>query len=265
MSFGSLKNSEVAVLVLSTRSEKYDAFREAVYSAWLKRLSDEGVVCYFYAGDYPKENIFSHNIGLTVPDRLCDTAEKLVAAITVLLRTYPDIKLIYRTNLSSFVEPVNFLAYIKRHQLGTDSYCGVVGTTTLLREKLYGRWWLHNIVRLLRLGRPIQFASGSGFFIGINHVKKLLHGPTDLSLIDDVMVGKALSCITKECQAPPRFDILEQGRHKISRDDYLRLVHEDLLFHYRFKTSDRTNDAHILREFSDPEFRMKCCTGDVCE
>lgn len=265
MSFVPLKNSEVAVLVLSTRKEQYDTFRYAVYTAWLKRLIDFGVICYFYAGDHPEENIVEHEMQLTVPDRLSATAGKLVAAIDLLLRYHPDIKLVYRTNLSSYVDPLNFLKYIKCRELSSKSYCGVVGTTTLLREKLYGRWWLYNIVRLLRIGRPIQFASGSGFFIGVNHAKKLLHGPTNLSLIDDVMVADALNLWPLECDAPPRFDILDESRHKISKNDYLRLVREDLLFHYRFKTSDRALDARLLLEFSDPKFRMQTCVRGVSE
>lgn len=256
----SLKNSEVAVLVLSTRSEKYNAFREAVRSSWLNRLSDEGVTCYFYAGDYSEERIVEHSMELTAPDSLSNTSAKLVEAIELLLRSHPDIKLIYRTNLSSYVDPFNFIAYIKNHQLGRDSYCGVVGTTTLLREKFYGSWWLYHIVRLLRLGQQIQFASGSGFFIGIDHAKKLLNEPIDLSLIDDVMVGHALGLRPLQCDPPPRFDILEEGRHKIRKYEYLRLLQEDLLFHYRFKTSNRDEDARLLREFSDSEFRIETCT-----
>jgi hypothetical protein len=259
MSFVPLKNSEVAVLVLSTRSEQYDAFRDAVYSAWVKRLIDFGVICYFYAGDHPEEKIVEHEMQLTVSDRLSATAEKLVAALDLLLRSHPDIKLVYRTNLSSYVDPLNFLKYIKFRELDTNSYCGVVGTTTLLREKLYGRWWLYNMVRLLGIGRSIRFASGSGFFIGVNQVKKLLHGAKNLSLIDDVMVADALKLWPLECDAPPRFDILEESRHKINKKDYFRLVRENLLFHYRFKTSDRVLDARLLLEFSDPKFRIRTC------
>jgi hypothetical protein len=265
MSIESLENKEIAVLVLSTRNERYDSFREAVYLSWFKELKDKGVNCYFYAGDYPMEKIVEDTIELKESDLLSDTAIKLVAAIDVLIRTHPEIKLIYRTNLSSYIEPSNFLKYIKHRQLARDSYCGVVGSTTLFREKFYGNWWLYNIVRLLRLGRPIKFASGSGFFVGVDLAKKLIEMPSDLSLIDDVMVANTLGISPHEYQVPLRFDILDEYKHVISRSKYLGLVRDELLFHYRFKTSDRIKDASMLRNFSDQEFRLMTCVGKTSE
>lgn len=253
--------SEIAVLVLSTRQPAYDLFQQAVYHAWLDKLASSGVVCYFYAGDYPVDRIHGCSIELNVPDDLANTSRKLMAAVDVLLSSHPNIKLIYRTNLSSFIEVDNFLAFIHRHRLGSSTYCGIVGKTTFLRERFYGHWLLYNAIRILRLGSEVKFASGSGFFLGVEHASRLPGNTFYTFLIDDVMVAKSFGISPDENCIPLRFDVLDHDVHKVSMQNYLSQVNDGLLFHYRFKTSDRARDAQMLLHFDDPDFRLATCVG----
>lgn len=251
--------NKIAILVLSTRDKKYDSFKEAVNNSWMREMQKKGIICYFYEGDYVVQSVVGNTMQLRSKDKLINTGSKLIEALHMLINRYPDVELVYRTNLSSYIDPINFLKYINRKKLGADSYSGVVGKTTRLREKYYGKWLMYNLCRFLRIGRVINFASGSGFFIGINNIKKILAAEADTNLIDDVMVGDVMNIRLNPDEAPLRFDILENNKHKVGKAKYFEMLNSDNLFHYRFKTNDRNVDSKLLENFCDEDFRLRNC------
>lgn len=256
-----MKEEEIAILVLSTRNPAYAPFRQAISGGWMRKMLDRNIKCYFYSGDHGESGIEGDEIRVKAPDRLGQTSRKLLAALDLLLNRHPDTKLVYRTNLSSYVETGNFLRFIGEKGLDDSSYTGVVGKTTHIREYFYGNRYLHKLFTIVPVGEPIKFASGSGLFIGRKRVEKLLEAPpVHTRLIDDVMIAKTLEAEPDEDVAPPRFDIMDRDEHRVEPSTYERLVGEEMLFHYRFKTSDRGWDAEMLKAFDDPDFRYASCT-----
>ena len=256
-----LKPDEIAVLILSTQAPQYREFQEAIRNTWKRKLANVGVHVYFYSGDHLQNTIMDDEIHLVTSDKLEATAEKLKGAIRILYNTYPHLKLIYRTNLSSYIEVDNFLKFIAKHHLGRKTYSGVIGKTTYLKEYFYGNRFLHIFFRLIPVGKKIIFASGSGFFLGIDYAKKLIDLEFENELIDDVMVAMALNISPSASISPKRFDVKKDGTHKVSPEVYSKLIEEQLLFHYRFKTNDRKHDATLLALFDEPSVRHNQCTN----
>jgi hypothetical protein len=255
-----LKHDEIAVLILSTQAPQYREFQQAVRNTWKRQLVNAGVHVYFYSGDHLQNEIVDDEIHLVTSDKLKASAAKLKGAIKMLYAAHPHLKLIYRTNLSSYIDVDNFLKFIEKHQLGERTYSGFIGETTYIREYFYGNRLFHTLFRLIPIGPIITFASGSGFFIGIEYAKKLIDLELGNELIDDVMVAKVLNIAPSAAVSPMRFDVQENGLHKISPDAYCNLVEKKLLFHYRFKTKDRKHDAALLELFNDPSARYNECT-----
>lgn len=256
-----IHNEEIAVLILSTKNILYDQFKIAISNGWLKKMQSINVKCYFYSGEHSDSGIHGDQINVSTSDRLNHTSEKLLTALDLLINKHPEVKLVYRTNLSSYIECENFIRFINTKRLDDCSYTGLIGETNYVREVFYGNRYLHKIFSIFPIGERIKFASGSGFFIGKKNITKLLKSPPRfIKLIDDVMVAKTLEMEPSKITAPLRFDIIENGAHKIEKSKYDNLLNEGMLFHYRFKTSDRSIDAEMLDAFNDPLYRHACCT-----
>jgi len=255
-----LNNSEIVVLILSTKDVRYDKFKTAIENTWMRRLIKENIKCFFYEGGATNDEILESTIKLKVNDDLISTSKKLIAAFNVILKNYPQTKLIYRTNLSSYIEVGNFLRYISVNNLNTTTYSGLVGKTNYLKEYFYNKRFLTVVFSYLKLGPKIYFASGSGFFIGIDNVKLICYKIKYLNFIDDVMVGANLNIQLAVSDQPPRFDILKDFSHRINYLNYKKMVDKYILFHYRFKSSDRDFDSFMLYNFDDFKFRESACT-----
>lgn len=257
-----IRNKEIAILILSTKNLIYDQFKKAISTGWMREMQGRNIKCYFYSGDHDNENICGDQIEVKTSDKLEHTAEKLLAALDILVKRHPEIKLIYRTNLSSYIEADNFIRFINVKGLDEYSYAGLIGKTTYVREFFYRNRYLHKIFSIFPIGERINFASGSGFFIGRKNIEKLLKlPPLHLNLIDDVMIAKTLGIEPSKRLAPLRFDIKEGDLHKISASIYDCLLSEGILFHYRFKTTNRSKDAEMLKAFNEPRYRYASCTN----
>jgi hypothetical protein len=255
-----INNDEIVVLILSTKDEKYLKFKNAIQETWMKQLSLNNIKCFFYEGGHEKNEISNDLIKLKIKDDLQSTSIKVIESFKLIIDKYPTTKVVYRTNLSSFIDVEVFLKFIKYKNIGINSYCGIIGKTNYLKEYFYGNKLLSFIFSFLNLSKKIYFSSGSGFFIGINNISKLLLNPQKIDLIDDVMIGYNLNLNLLNQELPIRFDIKEDNTHKVSINEYIYLVNEKLLFHYRFKTKNRLNDSKLLYNFKDQKFREEFCT-----
>lgn len=257
-----VKNSEIAVLILSTNDDRYCDFISAIENSWLKKFQANGINCFFYSGNAAQKKILGNRLQLDCPDDLAHTSIKLRAALDVLNEHLPNLKLVYRTNLSSYIDYDNFISFIHARGINGDSYLGLTGETSYLSEFFYKNKILHNLFKPFKFFKKIQFASGSGFFLGANHFKKIISTSKYDRFIDDVMLALIMNREIAKSDEPLRFDMQEDSGHKISKRDYLELVKKDLLFHYRFKTGNRHGDAKLISEFNDLDFRLTTCTLD---
>jgi hypothetical protein len=255
-----LKNSEIAVLILSTNDQNYLNFISAIESSWLRKFKENGIKCFFYSGNSDQNKIVGDRILLSCPDDLAHTSIKLRMALDILHRNEPSVKLIYRTNLSSYIDYENFINFINSKGINEESYLGVVGEAGYLSEFFYENKVLHNLFKPFKFFKKILFASGSGLFLGANHLKKVISTSKYDQFIDDVMLGLIIDRKISKSDEPCRFDIQENSGHKISKVEYLKMAQEKFLFHYRFKTSNRHIDAELMSQFNDSDFRLKTCT-----
>lgn len=257
-----LKNSEISVLILSTNDNRYCNFISALKNSWLKKFQENGIHCFFYSGNADKNEILDDHILLNCPDDLAHTSIKLRKALGVLNEYLPNIKLVYRTNLSSYIDYDNFIKFIHVKELNEDSYLGLKGEAGYLSEYFYKNKILHNLFKPFKFFKKVHFASGSGFFLGANHLKNVTSTSKYDRFIDDVMLGLIMNREIAKSDEPLRFDIQEDTGHKINKRDYLELVKKDFLFHYRFKTANRHGDAQLISQFDDPDFRLITCALD---
>lgn len=250
-----IKNSEIAVLVLSTKNDSYQCFKDAIAQSWMNDFSDAGVRVFFYEGDSNEDKIVGDTIYVSCSDDIYHVSQKLIGALNILLSSLPDIKLVYRTNLSSYLELSNFLRFVHRFRLDEQTYTGLAAHTRMMAEKFYQQRPLYYLFSRLPLGRKIRFASGSGFFMGRQICERLLGSNPDLSLIDDVMVAAAVGFLRDQASIPVRLDIFPTVSKFMAISEYDRLVNESLLFHYRFKSKDRFLDSNLLKQFGSADFR----------
>lgn len=250
-----LDYSKIIVLILSTKDSEYNDFRTAIESTWLQDFKKMGIKCFFYEGGSDINKIEGDYIKIKCPDDLYSVSLKLIEALKVVFEKYPETQLVYRTNLSSYIDVKTFLKFTQLNDFGEDTYAGVIGNTHVLKEHLYKYKILYFFSRFIFFGRKIQFASGAGFFLGSKHCRTLISSKVNLNLIDDVMVAYTINVSPSITAITERLSVSIETRHQFQKKAFLNLVHEKYLFHYRFKTNNRKEDANLLNSFGDSNFR----------
>lgn len=234
------------VLVLDTSNKLYDSVRASIEATWALDLRLLGYTVIFYRGDPSiTRTILTPDHRLVVPcsDNLPSTCKKLLLAMEYVLSEY-CFPFIFRTNLSSYIDPSMFHRYCTSISPSMTSviYSGVVGR--------YHPWKsLITHVRTFRLSSisspfsSVEFASGSGFFLGSSLVSKIIHRQRliNTSYIDDVAIGHFLKSLDVFPTVQFRCDIFDaQSPSKLPN------VPEEC-FHYRVKSINRNKDACIIR------------------
>lgn len=250
-----LDYSKIIVLILSTKDSEYDDFRLAIESTWLQDFKKMGIKCFFYEGGSDINKIEGDYIKLKCTDDLYNVSLKLIEALKVVFEKYPETQLVYRTNLSSYIDVKTFLKFIESNNFSEVTYSGVIGNSYILKEHLYKYKLLYYFSRFIFFGRKIQFASGAGFFLGSKHCRTIISSKVNLNLIDDVMVAYTINLSPSITAIPERLSVSLETRHQFQKNVFLNLIHEKYLFHYRFKTRNRKEDSNFLKMFGDENFR----------
>lgn len=246
----------IYILVLSTRNEEYRDFEIAIRNSWAKDFTNKGIKVLFYKGGFTANEIVGDELRLAVEDDLGHTYKKFFAAINYLRDVIQDEDLIFRTNLSSYLDIDGFIKYISLAE-GDLLYDGYYGIANKYSERFYGLPIIHLLLKYLNIGQSIPFLSGSGFFISGGYAKKL-RIPDRKPFIDDVEIGYQLGVAKRS------------GYQRVLIDDkFQKLTIRRLnemekagLFHYKFKTSDRNLDAHLIESFANRILRRKTLTND---
>jgi len=255
-----IDNNDIAILILSTNNENYVEFINSIKATWLKTAIKNNIKCYFYSGGHLFDTVSEYNeICVREDDSIKNSYNKFISASNVLIKKHPNIKLIFRTNLSSYIDIDLFLKYVEKNCINIDSYVGYPGAANVISEKLYGNKLFHSIFKILDIGSSIFFFSGSGFFLGINRLK-MLKSNIKKPYIDDVEIGKQLGCKRDVLEFSfPR--MLITSEHKsISYLDLMNKIENDFLFHYKFKTKNRKREPFLIKAFHDENFRVNFLT-----
>jgi len=129
----------------------------------------------------------------------------------------------------------------------------------LLSEFFYGNKLFHLGFKYLHFGPKINFFSGAGFFIGVDLCNILSLDDSKKYLIDDVEIGRQIKEFSRHDYKYQRIYITD-SYCKIRKDELDSLVNDSMLFHYKFKTINRYDDAENIFKFSDIEFRNNFLT-----
>jgi hypothetical protein len=253
--------NHLVILILSTNDAEYDKFKSALRSTWIKDIERLGIKFFFYEGGAEENIIINDTIKLKVSDKLHSVSEKFVIALRVVLEKFPETRVIYRTNLSSYIDVDNFLKYMESRKIDEESYAGLIGKARMFRERLFKYPILYYFFNFIPLGKKLRFANGSGFFLGVTHCRKIISSEVNLNLVDDIMVADAVKSGPSDLLEPKRLRACRKTHLKLSKSAYSQLLEKDLLFHYRFKTFNRKLDARLLSQFGDKSFRRAYFTG----
>jgi hypothetical protein len=156
----------------------------------------------------------------TVPDLYSLIGIKTIEAFKASINNF-DFDYIYRTNVSSYIDLIKLKEFVN-NKPREGYYGGAVGTH-----------------------QGISFASGCGYFLSRDVVKKVLENRKlwDHNLIDDVSLGKLL---TKELN----IEVQEIGRLDLESTNFSPLEIEfksQTIFHYRCKAASPDLTVQIMK------------------
>lgn len=250
-----IRNSNIIVLILSTKNPIYNKFKLVIQNTWMKDFEKNGVKCFFYEGESDNNEIDGNTIKVNAPDCIYGVSEKLVETLKYIFEVYPETQIIYRTNLSSYIDFETFMKFLKFHKINENSYVGLVGNANYFKEMFYKKKVLYYLMSFFYFGKKIKFASGAGFFLGATHCIKIITSRVNLNLIDDIMVADTIKIAPDERINPIRLSIDDDSKHKFTNDELDELINSKMLFHYRFKTNSRSEDAELLNKFGSEQYR----------
>lgn len=261
------KSSPKAILILSCK-KGYEQFKRA-QRGWIARAQELGIDCYLVEGygsqvnpknwaksdlTLEKGSLYS-TINVNVSDSLDGSFLKTLVGLSYLFQT-KNYEVVYRTNLSSFLDIDSFETYFQQNAIDRNSLCGVTGATRFFREICYLKApRVGNLVlqRLDKFSKKIDFVSGAGFFIGKEVFKVITRQDLSHNFIDDVAVSFYAS-------RDQNLVIREVPRYWVGVDnnkEYYKKFRSDGGFHYRFKSKCRERDAELIKLFTDEDFREK--------
>lgn len=242
----------LAVLILSTKSQSYSIFEDAIRSSYGKELTKHNIKWFFYKGGNDINQIIDDTIHVNEKDSLENTYNKFLAAYKLLKTHHPKVSLIFRTNLSTFIDVNNFKIFLSQTDKKDLNYNGFYGEANLISEKCYKHKILHVLLKKIDFGRKIKFYSGAGFFINDENLDKLQFRTSPM--IDDVEIGYHLNKARKSKKNVSRI-LIDKDFKKMPKKEYHRLVNEEILFQYKFKTSCRFTDAVNIKNFGNHDYR----------
>lgn len=266
---------KVCVAILSTRDANYDIFKSSLTESWVGGLVNS-IPVYFYEGvgcavePYYFKDVTANTLrdGCTLKIDCCDdlksTFIKTLCALDYIFSNY-TCDVVFRTNLSSFIDIDGFESFINGRGTNDLDYAGIVGTSRFIRERIYSSTnsrMLRKLGAFDRFSSIINFASGAGFFISREKFELLKEFAYDFNFVDDVAIGYYLGIAgVRVGLEVPRFWVNPKGGglEGSSFANFLR----DGGFHYRFKSQDRSIDAELIRKFLDPKFRVEWCSNEV--
>ena len=160
--------------------------------------------------------IYEHTITIKCEETLEKVYEKQMRGFRLLLPRLDEYRFVFRTNLSSHIDIPKYLEFCKTLP-SENVYCGVIGVHA-----------------------GIPFASGAGYTITPDVMRRLVQENPPEIFLDDVSVGHAMHKWGIPILSAPREDYVTTGwlRHDSPNQP---------LFHRRVKTNNRDDDFKILK------------------
>lgn len=209
--------SDFRILLLVLASDT-DPLYCKLQSLWRTASHPRADILFLKAHPNLRGDDFLHEntIYIGCPETLESVYEKQMRAFKLLLPRLKDYAFVFRTNLSSYVDPLKYLEYCEMLPR-REVYRGVIG--------------VHD---------DIRFASGSGYTITPDLIERLVQENPPEVLLDDVSVGYAIAGWGIPIVSAAREDYTPYGWVRHAGPAF------EPLFHRRVKTDDRNADLRIL-------------------
>ena len=257
---------KLGILVLSTHDGRYQYLKRSQNTGWVRKARDAGIPVIFAESDNSGSESYEVDFleGTLITkgyDSLAGSLHKTIAGLKYMFDQL-NCTIVFRTNLSSYLDIQAMNKFITAKQLNDGSYAGVRWNAVIPAEKAYlkNHRLLVHLLRKVPLLHSVEFASGAGYFIGKNVFDNLDITSPLPKVIDDVgiaLIGaeKHLSTILID-----RVWVDSTTRGAYSRDD--KIFSGPLEpFHFRFKSNNRDIDALLLHLFNDNQFREEWLFG----
>ena len=127
----------VIILILSTNNKSYNIFKSSQKETWIDKMEKAGVRCFFYEGDANECIIEGDTIKVNAPDDLRNCSEKFIKTLDIIRTNFPDVSLVYRTNLSSYIDVDNFLLYVSSIRNKKQFYAGKKCTFNIIHANYF--------------------------------------------------------------------------------------------------------------------------------
>lgn len=206
------------LILASDTAPEYREFQE-IWRVYMTRTP--GVDCYFYKGDpaLSQDSLLEGDtLHIKIDESLSHVYEKMMRAFQYFEPVLSNYDFVFRTNLSSYLDiPAyrEFCSTLPR----SGVYSGVVGS--------------HG---------GISFASGAGFTMTPDLIRRLVAEHPPEVYLDDVSIGAAVQRWGIPVLPAPRLDLSSSGKWILHRSPYAGPV-----FHRRIKTDHRETDVQTLQ------------------
>ena len=201
---------KILISVLSYEREPYLSLENTIRSTWGSIKHDDVDIIYYY-GKKGINQLNGDRLYLDEPEGLYNIGSKTIKMYEYCFDNI-EFDYIFRTNSSSYVN-INSLVDFIKDKPNYNFYSGVVGN--------FG---------------DIKFASGSGYFISRDLIKKVINNKSNWehNLIDDVSLGKLMMKLNIPIYPGKRMDI----------ENTLHLSEN----HYHYRVKNPTNrEIDIIR------------------
>lgn len=201
------------------------------------------VDCYFYKGNpdlHQSTSLDGNTLWIKMQESLETVYEKTLRAFEYFVPILDNYDFVYRTNLSTFTSFPHMIEYCK--DLPKQNCCAaVVGGVPYNGNSLHYQ---------------TSFPGGNGFLLSPDLVKRLVEERIPLVDQDDITIGVALRKWGIPIHQFARPEFLEPDRYMIINIELLpkadRYLHpKKLMFSYRFKTKNRTDDVKGMKRIME--------------
>lgn len=234
----------VILVMCSSSSNLYNNLESCIRETWFNNKRDDVDVIFYKDNqndsekyNYPIFNNF--DLVLPINDGLFNLGHKTIMAFEWVNQNY-DYEYIYRSNLGAFVDIKNILSFLS-DKPKDNFYCGIVG-----KDSFY-------------LGREVEFASGSGYFLSKNLVELVVKNKYmwKHNVIDDVALGELLSQFNiKVDRRAKRKNITDGNIFYQIGDNIVEYIDDDEVYHIRLRSDNREEDIKNMKELYKNKINM---------
>lgn len=225
-------SKKVIILVMSSSNPVYQSLENSIKRTWYN-IKDEQVEIIFYKERFNTSTndpiLLNSDLYLPCEDGFYNIGLKTILAFDWVRNNY-EFDYIYRSNLGAFVYPDKLLQFIE-NKPKEKFYCGIPGKDTYY------------------LGREVNFASGSGYFLSKDLVNLVVENKElwNHSIVDDVALGDLLSNFSIEVdKSAVRMNICDDETFYQTGDSFLTDIDESKIYHIRLRSADRNIDIQNM-------------------